>query len=42
MKYMITAHSHPPAICFPVFSKNDSIDGAKWAELFRLEEAALS
>jgi len=29
-----------PAICFPVFSQSKSIDGATWAEVFRLDEAA--
>ena len=40
MKYMIAAHSHPPpAICFPVFSQSDSIDGATWAEAFRISDS---
>jgi len=29
-------------ICFPVFSQSDSINGTKWAEVFRLNKAASS
>jgi len=34
-------HIHS-VICFPVFSQSDSLDGATWAEVFRLVEVASS
>jgi len=39
---VIAAHSHLPCDLLPVFSQSDSIDGATWAEVFRLGEAASS